>query len=1113
MGIRVALRHNTTYKYDRPVTFNPHVVRLRPAPHTRTPVLAYSLDVGPKPHFLNWQQDPYSNYHARLVFPNPARELSVTVDLIADLTTINPFDFFTEEYADNYPFQYDKLLTRELAPYLETLPLGPRLRPIVDEFRPRTGRTVDLLGELNNAVFSRLQYLIRLEHGVQTPEETLELARGSCRDFAWLLVQLCRHLGLAARFVSGYSIQLVADEKPVDGPAGVVEDVVDLHAWAEIFLPGAGWVGLDATCGLFTGSGYIPLACTADPSAAAPITGGFSWSKDPTRPNDDVAETFAVEMSVTRIVDHPRVTKPYTEDQWQAIDALGKQVDAELEEWDVRLTMGGEPTFVSIDERDAPEWNITALGPNKRKQGMTLAKRLRDKFAPGGFVHFGQGKWYPGESLPRWAFGCWWRKDGQPIWSNPKLVGDEDSEYTFGPADALRFAQSLASAINVDPAHILAGHEDAMYYLWKERRLPANVKPLDSKLADPEERATLSRVFEQGLDAVVGYALPVRRDYGGVQPTWQSGPWHLRREAMFLVPGDSPMGFRLPLDTIPWEPGSERQFTDPKDPFAPRGPLPSYVRETMNSGSAKTGDSRPPLAKADKYTVPANVVRTAMTIEARDGRMFVFMPPLRFLEDYLDLIAAVEATASATNIPVFVEGYRPPSDPRVNHFSITPDPGVIEANMHPAESWDETVRMTETLYEEAKQTRLSTEKFMLDGRHTGTGGGNHIVLGGPSAGESPILRRPDLLRSMLGFWQNHPSLSFLFSGLFVGPTSQHPRVDEARHDALYELEIAFTQVNKGRESTEGSSPPPAWLVDRAFRHLLADVTGNTHRTEFCIDKLYSPDTPEGRRGLLELRSFEMPPHARMSLAQQLLIRACVAAFWKKPYTRPLTRWGTQLHDRFMLPHFVTADLNDALDELRREGFAFDPAWFAPHREFRFPRLGEVAQASAKLELRTAIEPWHVLGEEAGAGGAARYVDSSVERVQVKVSGLTDDRHVITCNGRRVPLHPTGVHGEFVAGVRFRAWQPPSCLHPTIPSHSPLVFDIIDTWSDRSLGGCTYSVSHPGGLSYETFPVNALEAESRRQARFQAFGHSPGPVSVPPPETNPEFPYTLDLRRS
>ncbi|MDY3556293.1 transglutaminase family protein [Gemmata sp. JC717] len=1133
MGIRVALQHVTKYTYDRPVTLLPHVVRLRPAPHARTPVPSYSLKVEPAEQFLNWQQDPYSNYLARLVFPKPARELVVTVDLIADLTPINPFDFFVEEYAKEYPFRYDAAIARELAPYFETLPAGPLLQRLIERERKSGEKAIDFLVGLNRAVQDKVEYVIRMEPGVQAPEETLELGRGSCRDSAWLLVQLARHLGLAARFVSGYLIQLVADEKPLDGPAGPSADFTDLHAWTEIYLPGAGWVGLDPTSGLMTAEGHIPLACTADPQSAAPVTGSYSWAK---RDEDDkVEEGFEFHMSVTRLDEAPRVTKPYTEGQWAAINALGQRIDADLREWDVRLTMGGEPTFVSADERDAPEWNTTALGPQKRKQGVTLLKRLRDQFAPGGLLHYGQGKWYPGEQLPRWAFSCYWRLDGEPIWIDPTLTADGDRAYGFGAADAARFAHTLAEVLGVDPRHALPGYEDAWYYLWRERRLPANVDPLDSRLDDPEERARLARVFEQKLGSPVGTVLPLRRAFGAGSG-WESGPWFLRKEHLYLIPGDSPMGFRLPLDSVPWEDPSARQFMEPRDPFAERGPLPQFrfqasggrqpseLTKTQRSSlfadspfadgdaRARFGDEwgrrRAPLpstngtAHADR---PANVVRTALCVEPRGGVLHVFMPPARFLEDYLDLVAAVETTAAKLDRPVLIEGYKPPHDPRVNHFSITPDPGVIEANMHPARSWDEAVHITTTLYEEARQARLCTEKFMLDGRHTGTGGGNHVVLGGSTPADSPFLRRPDLLKSLVGFWNNHPSLSYLFSGLFVGPTSQHPRVDEARHDALRELEIAFGQVGEGRN-------PPAWLVDRLFRHLLTDATGNTHRAEFCIDKMFNPDSAEGRRGLLELRSFEMPPHARMSCAQQLLMRALVGWFWRKPYDHKLVRWGTSLHDRFMLPHFVAEDFADALDELReRGGYALDPAWFTPHVEFRFPVLGAVTHRGVNLELRTAIEPWHVLGEEAAAGGTSRYVDSSVERVQVKVRGLTDPRHVLTCNGRRVPLHPTGTRGEFVSGVRYRAWQPPSCLHPTIPVHAPLVFDLLDTWNDRSIGGCTYHVSHPGGMAFESFPVNALAAESRRIARFFAFGHTPGPVSVPPEEPNPEFPLTLDLR--
>jgi len=1124
MGIRVALRHFTRYTYDRLVELSPHVVRLRPAPHARTTILSYSLRVEPTTHFLNWHQDPYSNHLARLVFLKPATSFAVTVDLLADLVPFNPFDFFMEESSEQYPFEYDAAHKRELAPYLDVLPAGPLLKAMVERERGATGRTIDVLVGLNRAVNQCVKYIIRMEPGVQSPEETLTIGSGSCRDSTWLLVQLCRHLGLAARFCSGYLIQLVADEKPIEGPQGPTSDFTDLHAWAEVYVPGAGWIGLDATSGLLTAEGHIPLACSADPLSASPITGSYSWTKKPGVEDDKVEEGFEFHMSVTRMIEVSRVTKPYTEEQWHTIDLLGQQVDADLKEWDVRLTMGGEPTFVGIDNRDAEEWNTAAQGPEKRLRSLDLLKRLRDRFAPGGLLHFGQGKWYPGESLPRWAFGCYWRRDGEPIWLDQKLIAEEDGGYGFTSADAKAFVISLAAELEVDPKFAIPGHEDAWYHLWKERTLPANVDPLKSNLDDPEERVRLAKVLEKGLGSVVGYALPLRRDHSG-EPRWESGPWVLRREHLYLIEGDSPMGYRLPLDSLPREKPGERQFLAALDPFAKRETLPVFSASPTANPPASlprkwgklatfpqllgTLAETPMLPKAQTTAVAkpdSFVVRTALCVEARKGILHIFMPPTRFLEDYLDLVSAIEATSVRLKMPVRIEGYTPPSDPRTNHLSVTPDPGVIEVNVHPAHNWNEVVETTTGVYEEAKLARLSSEKFQLDGRHTGTGGGNHFVLGGPTAADSPFLRRPNLLKSLLTFWNNHPSLSYLFSGLFVGPTSQHPRIDEARHDALRELELAFAQV-----PTSGSTPP-AWLVDRLFRHLLTDSTGNTHRTEFCIDKLFSPDSTAGRLGLLELRAFEMPPHSRMSCVQQLLLRALVGWFWRQPYEQKLVRWGSSLHDKFMLPHFVAEDLVDALDEVRQQGgYAIDPTWFDPQVEFRFPLLGNMAQRGVHLELRTAIEPWHVLGEEAGGGGTTRYVDSSLERVQVKLRGLTDLRHVLTCNGRRVPLHLTGTKGEYVAGVRFRAWQPPGCLHPTIGVHAPLVFDLLDTWNNRSIGGCTYHVSHPGGRANDKFPVNALEAESRRIARFFAFGHTPGQVSIPPQETNPEFPLTLDLR--
>ncbi len=1008
---------------------------------------------------------------------------------------------------------------RELIPYLEREPAGPRLQALASELRGSDIRTIDYIVELNLRLHEKIRYLIRLEPGVQSCEETLTLGSGSCRDTAWLLVQLLRQLGLAARFVSGYLIQLKADVAALDGPSGPEEDFTDLHAWAEVYLPGAGWVGLDPTSGLLAGEGHIPLACTADPLTAAPVSGSYSWTEDPQRGEHDTCETgFTHHMSVQRIHEDPRVTKPYTEEQWQAIERLGHEIDVHLKAGDVRLTMGGEPTFVSIDDMDGDEWNTTALGDMKRKLAGDLLKRLRDRFAPGALLHYGQGKLYPGEPLPRWALGCFWRVDGVPIWENPDLIADESRDYGHTPADAQRFMTALAERLGVDPACAQPAYEDVLYYMWREQQLPVNLDPRKNKLDDPVERHRLTQVFDRGLNEVVSYVLPLKAQQAQAdarRTRWVSDHWELRRGNLFLLPGDSSVGYRLPLPSLPWATEEDSDPLVELDPFAPRAPLaprkPDRSRRQRISsvtdaprrpGGPDAGELREHWAVGQSVS---GVVRTALCAEPRDGRLHVFLPPQRHLEDYLDLISALEATARELDMPVIIEGYRPPNDPRLNHFGITPDPGVIEVNIHPSHSWDELVTKTTILYEEARQTRLGTEKFMLDGRHTGTGGGNHMVLGGPTPADSPILRRPDLLRSLITYWHNHPSLSYLFSGLFIGPHSQAPRLDEARNDSLYEMEIAFRQI-----PDRGGAPP--WLVDRVFRHLLVDVTGNTHRAEFCIDKLYNPDSSSGRLGLVEMRAFEMPPHARMSLAQQLLIRGLVARFWENPVLDRLIPWGTDLHDRFLLPHFIDLDFQDVIQEMRRAGYAFQSDWFAPHFEFRFPQIGSISLGALVLELRQAIEPWHILGEETTSSGTARYVDSSVERLQVKVQGLTEGRHVVTCNGRRVPLHSTGACGEYVAGVRYRAWQPPSCLHPTIPVNSPLVFDIWDPWLKRSVGGCTYHVVHPGGLAFEDFPVNANAAESRRHARFFPFGHTPGIMEVPPLERHPAAPLTLDLRR-
>jgi len=1108
MAIRVAIRHKTVYNFDRSVSLSPHVFRLRPAVHSRTPIKGYSLRIEPETHFINWQQDPFGNMLARVVFPEKCTRLSVEVEVIAELTVINPFDFFVEDYAENYPFNYDTLLLKELQPYLEITEQGPLLKQWLADFDIGTRTINDFLVDVNRKVFQTLGYNIRMEVGIQSCEDSLTKLSGSCRDSAWLLVQILRHLGLAARFVSGYLVQLTADVKSLDGPSGPEQDFTDLHAWTEVYIPGAGWIGLDPTSGLLAGEGHIPLACTPDPASAAPVTGG----------TDKCEVAFEFSNTVLRLHEDPRVTKPYTDEQWYRIDALGQQVDRQLLADDVRLTMGGEPTFVSADDMEGAEWNVDADGLHKRERAQELTKRLRDQFSAGAMLHYGQGKWYPGEPLPRWQYGIFWRKDGTPIWRIPSLLADITQDYGHSAEHAEQFITQFTLRLGLQPRYIKTAFEDSFYHLWQEGTLPDNIDPTTCNLKDSIERKTLTQRLDADLGSPAGFTLPIKWDW--INQKWQSGPWDFRRGQMFLIPGNSPMGLRLPLGSLPWVAPDKRDSQEEQSLFEPLPELGDYYGEVMRRYShiEKKLKTHPELAEqdaGDDLTIEVEVPHTAVCVEAREGRVHIFLPPLTLLEHYLELIAAVEATAENLSIPVVLEGYEPPRDYRIERLMVTPDPGVIEVNIHPSKTWQELVDKTTVLYEQARQVRLGTEKFMLDGRHTGTGGGNHITMGAETPTDSPLLRRPDLLRSLVTYWQHHPGLSYLFSGMFIGPTSQAPRVDEGRDEKLYELEIAFQQM------PEGEVPAP-WLVDRLLRHLLTDITGNTHRSEFCIDKLYSPDSSTGRLGILELRAFEMPPHARMSLVQMVLLRSLIAWFWREPYKHDLVRWGTQLHDRFMLPHYVHEDMKQVSQDLQRAGYPFELEWLEPFFEFRFPRYGNTLVDGIDLEMRFAIEPWHVLGEEVSSTGTARYVDSSVERAQIKVTGFTEGRYIVTCNGRRMPLRNTGRQGEYVAGVRYRAWQPPSALHPTISPHVPLVIDVIDTWNGHSVGGCTYHVAHPGGRSYDAFPVNSYEAEARRVNRFWNFGHTPGkivhssvtaprPMAPPIEELSHEYPFTLDLR--
>lgn len=1112
MSIKVSLSHKTSYTYDRLINLAPHVVRLRPAPHARTPIKSYSLRIEPEDHYMNWQQDAFANWQARLVFPEPTKKLSVSVNLIAEMVAINPFDFFVDESAETVPFSYDSATIKDLRPYLRKFARGKVFEEFIALAPHPEGETNDWLVAINQFLANEINYTIRMEPGVQTPRTTILNRLGSCRDSAWLLVAILRYFGYAARFVSGYLIQLTADQKSIEGPSGPETDFTDLHAWAEIYLPGAGWVGLDPTSGLFAGEGHIPLAATPEPSTAAAISGA----------HDQAEVEFDFEMSIKRVAEPPRITRPLTDTAWAEIDRAGEAIDKILAEQDMRLTMGGEPTFVSASDRDAEEWTTDAVGPTKSAFADDLVRRLQTRFAPNGVLHHGQGKWYPGEPLPRWAYSILWRGDGLPLWSNPELIAKENS----GQAtieDAEIFINKLSDALELEDDAVHHVYEDPMHFMGKEALLPENVTVEDSKLEDPQERARLIRMAANGLEKPVSFAIPIQlaqaRASGRRRFRWASERWTTRRGKLFLIPGDSPAGFRLPLDSL----AKKREIkafqrdlhTRRQRPLPPRrliqngaggadGPAQDYDEDYWLRDIVSSDDWIESGAPLWEEGMP---IRTALTVEQRGGLLYVFMPPTGSADEYLDLVEAVEETAADMELPIRIEGYEPPRDPNLNVIRVTPDPGVIEVNIHPAKKWSDLKEINAALYEEARQCGLDSFTFMVDGRITGSGGGNHIVVGGETPSDSPFLRRPDLAASVIRYWQNHPSLSYLFSGTFIGPTSQAPRFDEGRPEAVYEMEIALAELER-MQSTDQAAP---WLADRILRHLLVDLTGNTHRAEICVDKMYSPDSTTGRLGLVEFRGFEMPPHWQMSMAQSLVIRGLLAWFWKTPYREPLTHWGSKLHDKYLLPHYARSDFDQVLSDLSRaHGLAFRPEWYNAQYEFRFPEIGHCEVEGVKITLRNAIEPWLVLGEESTGGGTSRYVDSSLERIEVRVDGALSDRYVLTCNRVEVPLRTIGQDAH-VAGIRFRSWQPWSSLHPTIPAHAPLVFDLYDRVTGHSMGGCSYFIAHQGGRAHETRPVNDLEAEGRRRVRFVRGHHTPDNFEPIRPRFNPWNNNTLDMR--
>ena len=1141
--MRLLVQHRSHYAYPTSAALGPHLIRLRPCNHTRARVETYRLVIGGE-HRLHWQQDPHGNHVARVTFALGQRvsALDVLVELVLDIKPVNPFDFLVDPRCREAPFAYPDGLDAELAPFLATggpaFALGPAAEAFLADL-PRGGTSVDLVVELNRRVAERVRYVIREEPGVWTPEETLTNGRGSCRDSAVLLVAALRSRGLAARFVSGYLLQLTDEGMIPDEPKGVGADVVDLHAWAEVFLPGAGWIGLDATSGLLTGEGHVPLAVAASPAPAAPIDGT----------SDTPAERVEFATTIRRLGHEPRPTAPYTDEVWTALLAGADQADAAIAAAGLTLTSGGEPTFTSREEPAAPEWNGAALGPGKWRQGQQLAEALRARLAPGAAVLARMGKQYPGESLPRWSLDIIARRDGRPIW--PARTPAVDAGATV--ADARRLGDAIARRLGL-PAALAPAYEDPWRLLQDEAALPVGIDPRHAGLGDPEERRRLARALDRGAGTPVGWVLPLARAVGG---GWLTEQWTFRRDHLFLVPGDSPAGLRLPLASLgpgltpppALDPAFLPDELDPRtlaEPPAGADGQPAdadFEDVTVESDAAgPDGDralrARAALRRAHRQlrldasdparariaaeqpaalaTAPApppglapspwlSGIRTALAIEPRDGVLWVFLPPVGRFADWLDLVAAIDAARGDTGLDCRLEGYPPPSSPDQLRFAVTPDPGVLEVNLPPTTTGRDHAALLETVFDAALASGLQSEKYLLDGRLAGSGGGHHITVGGPTTATSPWLVRPALLASLITFVQHHPSLSYLFTGLFVGPTSQAPRVDEARHDALYELELALDRAH-------ADVPTPAWLVDGLFRHLLCDVAGSTHRAELSLDKLYDPQTPYGRQGLVELRAFEMPPHPRMAAAQVVLVRALVAAFTRAPYRGGLVRWGQGLHDRFLLPYFLGRDLDDVLGFLADRGLPLPADGYLPFLDLRCPLVGTIEAGDVRVEVRNAIEPWHVLGEEVTTTGTARFVDSSLERIELRARGLDPERHRVLVNGVVLPMRPTAQADTHVAGVRFRAWCPPHSLQPHLGVHHPIHIDVLDTWAARSLGAGAYHVWHPEGRAFVAPPLTRFEAAARRAQRFTRGGGAPFPIRAREARPHGDQPYTLDLRR-